>query len=80
MAMIEALSAPYKHTGLRFMPTGGVTAANLQNYIKLDTVAAVGGTWIAKKEDLAGGNWEEIKRRCREAAQIVADVRGWVSE
>jgi 2-dehydro-3-deoxyphosphogluconate aldolase/(4S)-4-hydroxy-2-oxoglutarate aldolase len=73
--MIEALSAPYKHTGLRFMPTGGVNLANLESYLKLDTVAAVGGTWIAKKEDLANGNWDQIRDRCKAALEIVAKAR-----
>lgn len=76
VGMIEALSAPYKHTGLRFMPTGGVNPANLESYLKIETVAAVGGTWIAKKEDLANGNWAEIRDRCKAAVEVVARIRG----
>jgi len=75
VAMIEAFSAPYKHTGVKFMPTGGVSTANLESYLKLDTVAAVGGTWIAKKEDLAAGNWDDIRNRCKAALEIVAKAR-----
>jgi len=75
VGMIEALSAPYKHTGIRFMPTGGVNPSNLESYLKLDTVAAVGGTWIAKKEDLANGNWLEVRNRCQAAREIVARAR-----
>ena len=74
--LLEALSAPYKHTGVRFMPTGGATPANLSSYLKIDTVAAVGGTWIAKKEDMAEGRWELIAQRCREACAMVKAVRG----
>ena len=74
--LLEALSAPYKHTGVRFMPTGGATPANLESYLKLGTVAAVGGTWIAKNEDMAEGRWEAIAQRCREARAIVQKVRG----
>lgn len=75
VVMLEALSAPYKHTGIRFMPTGGVNPANLESYLKLDTVAAVGGTWLAKKDDLAGGKWGEISNRCAAALKIVAQAR-----
>ena len=75
VGMIEALSAPYKHVGIRFMPTGGVNPANLETYLKLGTVAAVGGTWIAKTEDLANGKWDDIRSRCQAALQIVAKVR-----
>ncbi|HWC61895.1 MAG TPA: bifunctional 4-hydroxy-2-oxoglutarate aldolase/2-dehydro-3-deoxy-phosphogluconate aldolase [Verrucomicrobiae bacterium] len=75
VGMLEALSAPYKHTGLRFMPTGGVNPANLESYLKIGTVAAVGGTWIAKTEDMANGNWQEIRNRCKAALEIVAKAR-----
>ena len=75
VAMIAALSAPYKHTGLRFIPTGGVSTANLEAYTRLETVAAVGGTWIAKKDDLAAGKWAEVSARCKAALQIVAKAR-----
>lgn len=75
VAMIEALSAPYKHTGVKFVPTGGVSTSNLESYVKLDTVAAVGGTWIAKKDDLAGGKWDEIRGRCKAGLEIVAKAR-----
>lgn len=74
-AMIEALSAPYKHTGVKFMPTGGVNVANLGTYLKLGTVAAVGGTWIAKGEDLQTGKWDDISNRCKAALEIVAKAR-----
>jgi 2-dehydro-3-deoxyphosphogluconate aldolase/(4S)-4-hydroxy-2-oxoglutarate aldolase len=73
--MLEALSAPYRHTGVRFLPTGGVSAANLETYLKLDTVAAVGGTWLARKEDLLGGRWETIRARCPVAVEVVRSVR-----
>ncbi len=74
--MLEALSAPYKHTGVRFVPTGGVNTENLERYLRVPTVAAVGGTWIAKKDDLAAGNWAAIRDRCKAAMEIVAKVRG----
>ena len=74
--MLKALSAPYGHTGVRFVPTGGVSVNNLAAYLAMPTVAAVGGTWIAKKEDLAGGKWQEIRDRCRQAVDTVRSVRG----
>ena len=74
--MIKALSAPYGHTGVRFMPTGGVNMNNLESYLAVPTVVAVGGTWIAKKEDLAGGKWTEIRDRCRKAVEAVKRIRG----
>jgi 2-dehydro-3-deoxyphosphogluconate aldolase / (4S)-4-hydroxy-2-oxoglutarate aldolase len=74
--MVKALAAPYGHLGLRFMPTGGVNATNLASYLSIGAVMAVGGTWIAKKEDLAEGRWTEIRDRCKKAVEIVAAARG----
>jgi 2-dehydro-3-deoxyphosphogluconate aldolase / (4S)-4-hydroxy-2-oxoglutarate aldolase len=71
-AMIDAVYGPFKHTGLEFMPSGGVTADNLESYLKLGCVAAAGGTWFARPEDLAVGNWSAIRERVRSALAIVA--------
>jgi 2-dehydro-3-deoxyphosphogluconate aldolase/(4S)-4-hydroxy-2-oxoglutarate aldolase len=76
--MVKALAAPYFHTGVRFLPTGGVNVKNLESYLSVKAVAAVGGTWIAKPEDLAGGRWQAIRERCQEALAIVRRVRGVV--
>ncbi|MCG8585876.1 MAG: bifunctional 4-hydroxy-2-oxoglutarate aldolase/2-dehydro-3-deoxy-phosphogluconate aldolase [Pirellulales bacterium] len=70
-AMLKAISAPYRHTGVEFMPTGGVNAENAAEYLAIDAVVAVGGTWIAKPEDLAEGRWDAIRERC---AEIVTRV------
>ena len=72
---LKALAGPYAHTGVRFVPTGGVNTENLGEYLALDAVAAVGGTWIAKKDDLAQGNWREVVERCKAAAAQVAAAR-----
>ena len=73
--MLNALLAPYGHTGIRFMPTGGVTTANLSKYLACKGVSAVGGTWLAKKEDMAEGHWGEILKRCKSSMEIVRSVR-----
>lgn len=75
VGMLNALFAPYGHTGVRFIPTGGVTPANLESYLNCQAVAAVGGTWLAKKEDLAAGKWADIRNRCVAAAEIVRRAR-----
>lgn len=74
--MLEALSAPYKHTGVRFMPTGGVTPATLPAYLACENVSAVGGTWLARKEDIAANHWGEVTRKCKAAVELVAQSRG----
>lgn len=68
--MLQALSGPYAHTGVKFVPTGGVNTDNLRTYLSLDVVEAVGGTWIAKKDDIKAERWSEIRDRCREAMEL----------
>ena len=71
LKMLKGLIGPYAHTGVRFMPTGGINPGNLMNYLTIPQVLAVGGTWIATKEDISSGNWDEIKLRC-EAVRSMA--------
>ncbi|OGO46280.1 MAG: hypothetical protein A2Z30_01460 [Chloroflexi bacterium RBG_16_64_43] len=72
--MLEALAAVFG--GVRFVPTGGVTAANLPAYLTLPSVFAVGGSWLVSGKLLAAGAFEEVTRLAREAVEIVARVRG----
>jgi 2-dehydro-3-deoxyphosphogluconate aldolase/(4S)-4-hydroxy-2-oxoglutarate aldolase len=76
VAMIKALTAPYAHMGVKFMPTGGVNLDNLDKYLALDAVAMVGGTWIAPRETIADRRWDEIGQNCRQACEVVERVRG----
>lgn len=63
--LLKSLAAPYAHTGIKFMPTGGINQHNFREYLALDSVLAVGGTWVARKNDIAAGNWEKITEICR---------------
>lgn len=47
-AMLKSIIAPYKHLGVRFMPTGGIKPSNVESYLEIPEVAAVGGTWLNK--------------------------------
>jgi 2-dehydro-3-deoxyphosphogluconate aldolase/(4S)-4-hydroxy-2-oxoglutarate aldolase len=75
IAMIKALAGPYAHTGVKFVPTGGVSISSLADYLAVSAVACVGGTWIASKEAIAGKKWAEIAENCRQAAKIVGTAR-----
>lgn len=72
---LEALAGPYRHTGVRFVPTGGVNPENLERYSTCDSVAAVGGTWIATPEDIASGRWQQIADKCRAATATIRRIR-----
>jgi 2-dehydro-3-deoxyphosphogluconate aldolase / (4S)-4-hydroxy-2-oxoglutarate aldolase len=76
LKLIKALSAPYAHVGVKFMPTGGVSVANLPEYLASDAVACVGGTWIASREAIAEKKWDQIRANCRAAVEMVRAARG----
>lgn len=71
---MKALSAPFG--GVRFIPTGGVDAHNLGEYLSAPFVHAVGGSWLCPKAEIAAGHFEQITALCREASGIVREVRG----
>ena len=70
MTMLKSLIAPYKHLGICFMPTGGVTTANVMNYLSLKEVVAVGGTWLGKTDDITAGNWDKIRETVQAAVAL----------
>ncbi len=69
IAMIKAMSAPY--TGVRFMPTGGVNAKNLNDYLSFDKIIACGGSWMVKKDLVAAGKFDEIEKLTEEAVRTM---------
>lgn len=73
--MLKALAGPYGHTGVRFIPTGGVSSGNLSDYLKLPVVAAIGGSWMVDKQLVSEGKWSEITRITREALAAAAGSR-----
>ena len=68
--MLNSIIAPYKHLGVKFMPTGGVTTANVESYLSIPQVAAVGGTWLGKSADIAAGNWDLIEETAVKAVEV----------
>jgi len=67
---LKAMAAPYRSLGLQFCPTGGVTTANINDYLSLPEVFAVGGTWIATPTQIANGDWSEIETQAKTAREI----------
>ncbi len=66
---LKAMSAPYSM--VKFIPTGGISAANLAEYIMFPKVLACGGSWLAKDELIKAGQFGEITRITRAAMDIV---------
>jgi len=67
---LKSLAAPYAHTVLKFIPTGGINQNNAGDYLAMDCVLAVGGSWIAGRDAIAAGDWETIERNARAARKL----------
>ena len=72
---LRAISAPFALHGLRFIPTGGVSMANLAEWLREPAVAAVGGTWIANRATIRGGDWAGIGRNAAAAVQAARSAK-----
>ena len=73
--MIKNLLGAFRFAGVRFMPTGGVSAANLADYLSVPEVICCGGTWVVPKDALAAGDYAKIEKLASEAAAIVRRLR-----
>jgi 2-dehydro-3-deoxyphosphogluconate aldolase/(4S)-4-hydroxy-2-oxoglutarate aldolase len=74
LKMIKAVGAAL--TALKFMPTGGISASNVTEYLQSDKIFCCGGSWMVKGDMIKAGDFDAIKAKVAEAAQIVKDVRG----
>ncbi|MEP7453943.1 bifunctional 4-hydroxy-2-oxoglutarate aldolase/2-dehydro-3-deoxy-phosphogluconate aldolase [Phyllobacterium sp. SB3] len=67
---LSGIAAPFAHLGIRFIPTGGVTEATIGEWLSIRQVVAVGGTWIAKTEDIRDGRFKDIAKNAAAAIKI----------
>jgi 2-dehydro-3-deoxyphosphogluconate aldolase/(4S)-4-hydroxy-2-oxoglutarate aldolase len=72
--MLKALGSVFGTVS--FMPTGGVSAANLAEFLSLPSVIACGGSWLTPKAAIAEGNFEVVTQLAAEAVAIAQTVRG----
>jgi 2-dehydro-3-deoxyphosphogluconate aldolase/(4S)-4-hydroxy-2-oxoglutarate aldolase len=68
VAAIKALGAPLP--GARFCPTGAITAQRAPDYLKLDNVLCVGGSWVTPGDKIKAGDWGAITALARQAASL----------
>ncbi len=70
---LKALASVFR--GIRFMPTGGVSAANLAEYLALPAVLACGGSWLTPADAVRAGDYARVTALAREAVAIAASAR-----
>ena len=71
--MLKALAGPY--SGVRFVPTGGLNATNLASYLRLSSVHACAGSWLAPSDCISAGAFDRITQVVRESLCIVRKYR-----
>lgn len=73
VAMIKAMAAPYSM--MKFMPTGGISAKNLKDYLGCDKIICCGGSWMVKGDLIRNGEFDRIRELTKEAAELAASIR-----
>jgi len=73
-ALLKALSSVFR--GMKFMPTGGVSAKNLAEYLVIPSVFACGGSWLTPADAVTAGDFEKISKLANEAVKIARASRG----
>jgi len=73
-AALKSLAAPYLHTGVRFLPLGGVRPAAAADWLGLDAVGAIGGSWLVARELVNAKDWNAITDLARAAVKLEEEV------
>ena len=68
---LKGVGAVYSHTGIKFMPLGGVSINNVLEYLKQPNVFACGGSWLCSRDILKEKNWTEMKNRFKKASELI---------
>lgn len=71
--MIKAMAAPY--TTVKFMPTGGISAKNLKDYLGCDKIICCGGSWMVKGDMIKNGEFDKIAEMTKEAVKLAKAIR-----
>lgn len=75
LSYLKAAAAPYQHLGIKFLPLGGLNEKNMAAYLADPLVAAIGGSWLAPREAIREGRWDEITGLASAAVQIIKSIR-----
>jgi 2-dehydro-3-deoxyphosphogluconate aldolase/(4S)-4-hydroxy-2-oxoglutarate aldolase len=75
LARLKAMSAPYQHLGVRFVPLGGVSEKNMSAYLADPLIAALGGSWLAPRDAIMEKRWSDITGLARQATTLIGSIR-----
>ncbi len=66
--LLNAFNGPFK--GVKFCPTGGISADNMRSYLALENVVCVGGSWLTPKDLVQNKEWDKITEICKRALAL----------
>lgn len=72
---LKSIAAPYAHLKVRFIPLGGIDAANAAGYLGEPIIQALGGSWLAPRDLIQKQDWPAITERARQVSEIVEKIR-----
>ena len=73
---LKSTAAPYMHLGVKYIPLGGVSGKNAEEYLRDPNVMALGGSWLGPRDLIQKRDWAAITKLASEATEIVKSVRG----
>ena len=73
ISMIKAMAAPY--VGIKYMPTGGINAKHLEEYLSCDKIICCGGSWMVKGDLVKAGEFDKIRELTAEVRKLVDSIR-----
>lgn len=66
--LLNAFNGPFK--GVKFCPTGGISADNMRSYLNLENVLCVGGSWLTPKNLIQNKEWDKITEICKRSLAL----------
>ncbi|GAA7002874.1 bifunctional 4-hydroxy-2-oxoglutarate aldolase/2-dehydro-3-deoxy-phosphogluconate aldolase [Helicobacter pylori] len=66
--LLDAFNGPFK--GVKFCPTGGISADNMHSYLNLENVLCVGGSWLTPKNLIQNKEWDKITEICKRSLAL----------
>jgi 2-dehydro-3-deoxyphosphogluconate aldolase/(4S)-4-hydroxy-2-oxoglutarate aldolase len=70
--LLKAMAAPYANLGVKFCPTGGVSLDNMNEYLSLPEVFAIGGSWLATRPQIQSKDWPTVTAQVKQALDQAA--------
>jgi 2-dehydro-3-deoxyphosphogluconate aldolase/(4S)-4-hydroxy-2-oxoglutarate aldolase len=74
IALLKAMAGPYSGAGVQFCATGGITLDNMNSYLNLPVVSGIGGSWLARPEQIQNQNWSLITEQIATAVKRLGEV------